>query len=41
MKFEETLAKRRHEQYFDLVDKVQNVLKRIEVWEYVFLIVIF
>jgi hypothetical protein len=33
MKCEEMLARRKQEQYFDLVDRVQNVLRRIEVWK--------
>ena len=33
MKCEEMLARRKQEQHFDLVDKVKNVLRRIEVWK--------
>lgn len=31
---EEVLARRKQEQYFQLVDEIQNVLRRIEVWKY-------
>ena len=34
MKCEEVLARRKQEKYFQLVDEIQNVLKRIEVWKY-------
>ena len=34
MKCEEVLARRKQEKYFQLVDEIQNVLRRIEVWKY-------
>ena len=37
MKCEQALARQKQEKYFDLVDKVQNVLRRIEVGKHVIL----